>query len=202
MLMHIHPVDPQPRLINQVADTLRRGGVIIYPTDTIYAMGCDIHHPGAIERICRIKQVNPLKATFSFIFRDLSHISDYTKSIDNSTFRLLKQYLPGPFTFILNAGKAVPKLLHNKRSTVGIRIPDNRICLHLIEALGNPIITTTLPEDHTVEEYTDPEIIHDKFGSLVDIVIDGGPGGIVPSTVIDCTGDEPEVTRVGLGVFE
>jgi tRNA threonylcarbamoyl adenosine modification protein (Sua5/YciO/YrdC/YwlC family) len=198
--MHIHPENPQPRLINQVADTLRKSGVIIYPTDTIYGMGCDIHQPRAIERICRIKQVDPLKATFSFIFRDLSHISDYTKSIDNSTFRLLKQYLPGPFTFILNAGKAVPKLLHNKRSTIGIRIPDNRICLYLTETLGNPLITTTLPGD-MVEEYTDPEIIHEKFGSLVDIVIDGGPGGIIPSTVIDCTGDEPAVTREGLGDF-
>lgn len=199
--MHIHPVDPQPRLIRQAVECLRGGGVIVYPTDTIYGMGCDIHQPGAIERICRIKQIDPRKASFSFIFRDLSHISDYTRSIDNSTFRLLKQYLPGPFTFILKAGKTVPKLLHNKRSTIGIRIPDNPICLHLLEELGNPIISTTLPGE-IVEEYTDPEIIHEKFSSLVDVVIDGGIGGMIPSTVIDCTEGEPQLIREGLGIFE
>ncbi|HEY5408543.1 MAG TPA: L-threonylcarbamoyladenylate synthase [Ginsengibacter sp.] len=198
MLLHIHPQNPQPRLLKQVADCLKSGGVIIYPTDTIYGLGCDIYHPKAIERICKIKNLDPQKAQLSFICRDLSHLSDYTKSIDTPLYRLLKNYLPGPYTFILPASKAVPKLLKSKKDTVGIRVPDNVICSLILETLGNPILSASLPDD-MIEEYTDPEIIYDKFGKLVDYVIDGGIGGIVPSTVVDCTTDEWTVTRQGLG---
>ena len=198
MLLRIHPQNPQQRLLNQVADCLKSGGVIIYPTDTIYGLGCDIYHPKAIERICQIKNIDPQKAQLSFICRDLSHLSDYTKSIDTPLYRVLKNYLPGPYTFILPASKEVPKLLKSKKDTVGIRVPDNVICSSILETLGNPILSASLP-GHMVEEYTDPEIIYEKFGKLVDYVIDGGVGGIVPSTVIDCTTDEWTVIRQGLG---
>jgi tRNA threonylcarbamoyl adenosine modification protein (Sua5/YciO/YrdC/YwlC family) len=198
MLLRIHPQNPQPRLLSQVADCLKSGGIIIYPTDTIYGLGCDIYQPKAIERICKIKNIDPQKARLSFICRDLSHLSDYTKSIDTPLYRVLKNYLPGPYTFILPASKAVPKLLKSKKDTVGIRVPDNVICSSVLETLGNPILSASLPGD-MVEEYTDPEIIHEKFGKLVDYVVDGGVGGIIPSTVIDCTTDEWIVTRQGLG---
>lgn len=198
MLLSIHPQNPQPRLLGQVADCLKNGGIIIYPTDTIYGLGCDIYHPKAIERICKIKNIDPQKAQLSFICRDLSHLSDYTKSIDTPLYRVLKNYLPGPYTFILPASKEVPKLLKSKKDTVGLRIPDNVICSSVLEALGNPLLSASLPGD-MVEEYTDPEVIYDKFGKLVDYVIDGGMGGIVPSTVIDCTTDEWIIKRQGLG---
>ena len=147
MILEIHPRNPQPRLIKQVAESLRKGGIIIYPTDTIYGLGCDIHRPDAIEKICRIKNIEPSKAHFSFICRDLSHLSDYTKSIDTPLYRILKHHLPGPFTFILPASKQVPKILQNKKSTIGIRVPDNEICRQILEELGNPIISTSLPGD-------------------------------------------------------
>ena len=200
MLLKIHPHNPQPRLITQVVECLKRGGVIVYPTDTIYGLGCDIFHPKAIEKICQIKQIDPVKAQLSFICRDLSHLSDYTKSIDTPIYRLLKSHLPGPFTFILPAGKAVPKLLQTKKSTVGLRIPDNLICASIIEELNHPILSVSLPGE-MVEEYTDPEVIFKKFGKLVDLVVDGGIGGMVPSTIIDCTGEEPVVNRQGAGLF-
>jgi tRNA threonylcarbamoyl adenosine modification protein (Sua5/YciO/YrdC/YwlC family) len=184
--------------LSQVADCLKSGGIIIYPTDTIYGLGCDIYHPKAIERICKIKNIDPQKAQLSFICRDLSHLSDYTKSIDTPLYRVLKNYLPGPYTFILPASKAVPKLLKSKKDTVGIRVPNNVICSSILETLGNPILSASLPGE-MVEEYTDPEIIYEKFGKLVDYVIDGGVGGIVPSTVVDCTTEEWIVTRQGLG---
>jgi tRNA threonylcarbamoyl adenosine modification protein (Sua5/YciO/YrdC/YwlC family) len=198
MLLHIHPQNPQQRLLREVADCLKEGGVIIYPTDTIYGLGCDIYQPKAIERICKIKNIDPVKAKLSFICRDLSHLSDYTKSIDTPLYRVLKNYLPGPYTFILPASKQVPKILKSKKDTVGLRVPDNPICNGILATLGNPILSASLPGE-MVEEYTDPEIIHEKFGKLVDYVIDGGPGGIVPSTVIDCTTDEWNVIRQGLG---
>jgi tRNA threonylcarbamoyl adenosine modification protein (Sua5/YciO/YrdC/YwlC family) len=198
MLLRIHHQNPQPRLLNQVVDCLKNGGVIIYPTDTIYGLGCDIYQPKAIERICKIKNLDPQKAQLSFICRDLSHLSDYTKSIDTPLYRVLKNYLPGPYTFILPASKAVPKLLKSKKDTVGIRVPDNVICGSILETLGNPILSASLPGE-MVEEYTDPEIIYDKFGKLVDFVIDGGVGGIIPSTVIDCTTEDWTVIRQGLG---
>lgn len=202
MLLHIHPDNPQQRNIDTVVETLRKGGVIIYPTDTIYGIGCDITNPSAIERVCRIKGVDPKKAQFSFVCSDLSHISDYVKSIDTPTFRLLKNALPGPYTFILNAGKQVPKLLQTKKATVGIRVPDNEICRMIVAQLGNPIMSTSLPTDEDVEYYTDPEIMHDRFEKLVDIVIDAGFGSIQASTVIDCTSGAPELLREGAGDWE
>lgn len=198
MLIQIHPKDPQPRLVKQVADCLRDGGVIIYPTDTIYGLGCDINQHKAVERISKIKNADPQKTQLSFICRDLSHLSDYTKSIDTPLYRLLKRYLPGPYTFILPASKQVPKILQSKKSTIGLRVPDNNICHHVLDELGNPILSASLPGD-MVEEYTDPEVIYEKFGDKVDFVIDGGIGGMVPSTIVDCTGEEWIITRQGLG---
>jgi tRNA threonylcarbamoyl adenosine modification protein (Sua5/YciO/YrdC/YwlC family) len=198
MLIHVHPQNPQQRLLRQIADVLRSGGVIIYPTDTIYGLGCDIQQQKAVERICRIKGVDPQKAQLSFICHDLSHLSGYAKQLGTPVYRTLKQYLPGPYTFILGASKQVPKLLKTKKDTVGIRVPDNTIARCIVEELGNPILSASLPGEY-VEEYTDPEIIHEKFGNLVDLVIDGGIGGIVPSTVIDFTSDEPLLVRQGAG---
>jgi tRNA threonylcarbamoyl adenosine modification protein (Sua5/YciO/YrdC/YwlC family) len=198
MLLSIHPENPQPRLINQVVECLKDGGIIIYPTDTIYGLGCDIFHPKAIERICQIKNVDPKKAQLSFICRDLSHLSDYTKSIDTPLYRVLKNCLPGPFTFILPASKQVPKILKSKKETIGLRVPDNVICMAILDAMNSPILSASLPGE-MVEEYTNPEIIYETFGKQVDFVIDGGPGGIIPSTIVDCTGDEWLVTRQGLG---
>jgi len=198
LLIQIHPDNPQPRLIKQVAECLKDGGVIIYPTDTIYGLGCDIMQHKAVERICKIKNIDPQKAQLSFICRDLSHLSDYTKSIGTPLYRMLKSYLPGPYTFILPASKQVPKILQSKKSTIGLRVPGNTICQHILEALGNPILSASLPGD-MVEEYTDPEVIHEKFEHLVDMVIDGGIGGVIPSTIIDSTTDEWMITRQGLG---
>lgn len=198
MLLHIHPQNPQGRLLSQVADCLKNGGIIIYPTDTIYGLGCDIFHPEAVKRICQIKNVDPQKAMLSFICRDLSHLSDYTKSIDTPLYRVLKNHLPGPYTFILPASKQVPKILKSKKDTIGLRVPNNVICSAILTTLENPILSASLPGE-MVEEYTDPEIIYEKFGNLVDYVIDGGPGGIIPSTVVDCTSEDWVVTRQGLG---
>jgi tRNA threonylcarbamoyl adenosine modification protein (Sua5/YciO/YrdC/YwlC family) len=200
MLLHIHPDNPQPRLIKQLAECLRDGGIIIYPTDTVYGIGCDILQPKAIEKICRIKNVDPAKAQLSFICKDLSHLSDYTKSIDTPLYRILKSHLPGPFTFILPASKQVPKILQSKKSTIGLRVPDNNICRDLGDALGNPILSASLPGE-MVEDYTDPDVIFENFKDRVDFVIDGGVGGMVPSTIVDCTTDNWEVLRQGMGEF-
>jgi tRNA threonylcarbamoyl adenosine modification protein (Sua5/YciO/YrdC/YwlC family) len=201
MLINVHPVNPQPRLIKQIVDCLKSGGIIVYPTDTIYGLGCDIFQPAAIERICQLKNLNPLKAQLSFICKDLSHLSDFTKNIDTPLFRTLKSHLPGPFTFILPASKQVPKLLQTKKSTIGIRIPNNEICMQILEALGNPIISTSLPGEF-VEDYTDPEIIQQNIGNKVDLIVDGGIGGTEPSTIVDCSTDDWQVVRQGLGQFE
>ncbi|HEY4062416.1 MAG TPA: L-threonylcarbamoyladenylate synthase [Puia sp.] len=201
MLLHLHPDNPQPRNVRTIVECLLDGGVIIYPTDTIYGLGCDIFQHKAVERICRIKQVDPAKAQLSFICYDLSDLSSYTKSISTPLYRLLKNYLPGPYTFILPASKQVPKLLKSKKDTIGLRVPDNTIARSLIRELGHPILSSSLPGD-MVEDYTDPEIMQEKFENLVDIVVDGGIGGTVPSTIVDCTGDEPVVTRKGLGEWE
>jgi tRNA threonylcarbamoyl adenosine modification protein (Sua5/YciO/YrdC/YwlC family) len=198
MLLRIHPDDPQPRHIKTVVDILQRGGVIIYPTDTIYGLGCDILQPGAIERISRIKKVDPRKAQLSFVCPDLSHLSDYAKQLSNSTYRILKEHLPGPYTFILPASKMVPKILQSKKDTIGLRIPDNKIARAIVEELGRPVLSASLPGE-MIEDYTDPEIMHENFMNEVDIVIDGGIGGTVPSTVIDCTKDKYEVIRMGAG---
>lgn len=201
MLINVHPLNPQPRLIKQIVDCLKSGGIIVYPTDTIYGLGCDIFQPAAIEKICQLKNLNPLKAQLSFICKDLSHLSDFTKNIDTPLFRTLKSHLPGPFTFILPASKQVPKLLQTKKSTIGIRIPDNEICKQILEALGNPIISTSLPGEF-VEDYTDPEIIQQNIGHKVDLVVDGGIGGTEPSTIVDCSTDDWQVVRQGSGQFE
>lgn len=204
MLLHIHPDNPQPRNIQIVVDTLKDGGVIIYPTDTIYGLGCDIYNTKAIERIARIKNLDPKKANFSFVCSDLSHLSDYSKSISTPVFRVLKNALPGPYTFILPASKEVPKLLKSKKDTVGIRVPDHKITQEIVKQLGHPIMSVSLPMDENidVEYYSDPEIIYTIFEHLVDIVIDGGIGGIVPSTIIDCTSGSPELVREGAGEWE
>lgn len=201
MLLHIHPENPQPRLVKQVVECLKDGGVIIYPTDTIYGIGCDISQHKAIERICKIKNVDPQKAQLSFICKDLSNMSDYTKSIDTPLYRMLKTYLPGPYTFILPASKQVPKILQSKKSTIGLRVPDNIICQNFLGELGNPILSASLPGD-MVEEYTDPEVMYERFETQVDLVIDGGIGGMIPSTIIDCTTSEWTVIREGLGEWE
>jgi tRNA threonylcarbamoyl adenosine modification protein (Sua5/YciO/YrdC/YwlC family) len=200
MLLHLHPVNPQIRNIRMLVECLLDGGVIVYPTDTIYGLGCDIFQGKAIGRICRIKGVDPAKAQLSFICHDLSDLSNYTKSISTPLYRLLKTHLPGPYTFILPASKQVPKILKSRKDTIGLRIPDNIIARALVRELGHPILSSSLPGD-VIEEYTDPEMIEAKFDSLVDIIIDGGIGGILPSTVVDCTGDEPVVIRKGLGEF-
>lgn len=201
MLLHVHPVDPQPRHIKTIVKCLQEGGIIIYPTDTLYGLGCDIFQHKAVERIARIKNIDPQKSNFSFVCYDLSHLSTYTKSIDTPLYRILKTYLPGPYTFILPSSKEVPKILKSKKNTVGIRVPDNNIARMIVNELGHPILSTTLP-GNMVEDYTDPEIMEGNFGKLVDIVVDGGIGGMVPSTVVDCTGAEPVLLRKGLGAWE
>lgn len=198
MLLTVHPENPQPRHIKTIVDCLQKGGIIIYPTDTIYGLGCDILHQKAVERICRIKNVDPKKAQLSFICADLSHLSDYAKQLPTTTFRLLKEYLPGPYTFILPASKMVPKILQSKKDTIGLRIPDNKIALAIVNELGRPVLSASLPGE-MVEDYTDPEIMHENFRNEVDIVVNGGIGGTVPSTVIDCTKEEYEIIRQGAG---
>lgn len=201
MLLQIHPDNPQPRQLKTVVDCLLSGGIIIYPTDTIYGLGADIFQSKAIERICRIKNIEPAKAQLSFICHNLGDLSKYTKPISTSIFRLLKSYLPGPYTFLLPASREVPKILKNKKDTIGLRIPGNKISQAIVEQLGHPILSASLPGE-IVEEYTDPKWIYEKFHKLVDMVIDAGIGGIVPSTIIDCTGDTPLVTREGLGEWK
>ncbi|HEY6083104.1 MAG TPA: L-threonylcarbamoyladenylate synthase [Chitinophagaceae bacterium] len=202
MLLPLHPLNPNPRNLKMIVECLKDGGVIIYPTDTVYGMGCDIFHQKAVERICRIKQIDPKKAQLSFICHDLSHLADFAKAVDTPLFRLLKRSLPGPFTFILPASKQVPKLLKAKKNTVGIRVPDNLVCRTIVKELGNPVMNTSLPEEEYVEDYTDPEIIHERFNDLVDIVVDGGIGGMIPSTIVDCTSGSPVILREGLGKLE
>lgn len=198
MLIRIHPENPQERLIRQVVGILKQGGIVIYPTDTIYGLGCDIYQHKAIERICRIKNVEPHKANLSFVCYDLSDLSNYARQLDTPVYRTLKQHLPGPYTFILEASKQVPKILKTKKDTVGIRVPDNKIARCIVQELGNPILSATLPGEY-VEDYTDPEIIHDKFEKLVDSVIDGGIGGMVPSTIVDFSKGKAELIREGAG---
>ena len=201
MILTIHPQDPQDRLIKKAAEVLRAGGVIIYPTDTVYGFGCDIFHPKAIERICRIKGIDPQKANLSFVCSDLSDLSKYAKSISTPQYRFIKNLIPGPFTFILPASKEVPKILKSKKDTIGLRVPDHNITHAIAAELGHPILSSSLPGD-MVEEYTDPEYIHEKFEKLVDLVIDGGIGGMEYSTIFDMTGEEPVVMRQGIGLIK
>lgn len=200
--IHIHPKTPEPRKIAHVVAALRNGAVIIYPTDTIYGMGCDIHNARAVERVARIKGIKPQKNEFSFICYDLSHIADYAK-VDNQAFKIMKRLLPGPYTFILRASNRVPTLLNTNKKTVGIRVPDHEIPRQIVHQLGNPIITTTIKDEDEIIEYpTDPELIFERFQHQVDIVIDGGYGGNIPSTIINAVDDDFEVIRQGLGVID
>jgi len=203
MLIKIYPENPNQKAIEQAVEILKKGGIIIYPTDTVYGLGCDITNQKAIERICKIRGIKPEKANFSFICSDLSHISDFIKPIDTTVFRLLKKALPGPFTFIFNANNNVPKLLSSNKKTVGIRVPDNNIAREIVKVLGNPILSTSIKDDDELIEYsTDPELIHEKYEDLVDLVIDGGYGDNEASTVVDCTMGDFEVIREGKGILE
>jgi tRNA threonylcarbamoyl adenosine modification protein (Sua5/YciO/YrdC/YwlC family) len=199
MLVSVHPDNPQQRIIQQIAGCLRDGGVVIYPTDTVYGLGCDIFQSKAVERICRIKGIDPAKANLSFVCSDLSDLSKYAKAITTPQYRFIKQYIPGPFTFILPASKEVPKMLKSKKNTIGLRVPDHTITHAIAAALGHPILSSSLPGE-MVEEYTDPEIIHARFSKLVDMVVDGGIGGLEYSTVVDMTEEQPKIIRQGLGV--
>ncbi|HTN21331.1 MAG TPA: L-threonylcarbamoyladenylate synthase [Pelobium sp.] len=203
MLIRVYEENPNEKILEQIVTVLKKGGIIIYPTDTVYGLGCDITNHKAIERIAQLRGIKPEKANFSFICYDLSHIADFIKPIDNATFRVIKKALPGPFTFIFNANNNVPKLLASKKKTVGIRVPDNNIARQIVKMLGNPILSTSIRDDDEILEYTtDPELIHEKYEDKVDLVIDGGYGDNQASTVIDCTNGEFEVIREGKGVLE
>ncbi len=198
ILIRMHPENPAERQVRQIVEILKEEGVIIYPTDTVYGIGCDIYKPKAIERVAQIKGIKPEKANFSIICYDLSHISDFTRPIDNNIFKLMKRNLPGPFTFILEANINVPKILKSNRKSIGIRVPDNKIIREIVKELDNPIITTSLKTNDEIIEYnTDPELIFEEYRNLVDAVIDGGYGGLVASTVVDCTVNPPEIVRMG-----
>jgi len=203
MLTPINADNPQGRLIQKMVDILEDGGVIIYPTDTVYGIGCDITNKNAVERVARIRGIDPAKAMFSFICQDISQVTEYSKTISNDVFRVMKHNLPGPFTFILNSNNKTPKILKNRKETIGVRIIDNNIVDALVRGLGRPILTASVKsDDATTEYYTDPADIDQRYGKLVDAVIDGGPGGNEPSTVILCTGNEAEVYREGVGVLK
>jgi tRNA threonylcarbamoyl adenosine modification protein (Sua5/YciO/YrdC/YwlC family) len=203
MLIRLYNENPKMKDILKAVEILRNGGVIIYPTDTIYGIGCDITKPKAVERVARIKNTRPDKPDLSFIFYDLSHISDYCKPIPNPIFKLIKKNLPGPFTFVLNANSNVPKLFKNSKKSIGIRVPDNNIIREIVKELGNPVLSTSVHDDDEINEYiTDPELIHEKYANLVDLVIDGGYGDNIPSTVLDCTSGEPTLLRIGKGILK
>jgi len=203
MLLKIHPDNPNPRHIQTVLDCLNDGGIIIYPTDTVYGIGCDIYKTKAVEKIALIKGIKKEKANFSFICSNLSHISDFTRPINNEVYKMMKRNLPGPFTFILEANNKVPKLFQSKKKTVGIRVPDSNIINEIVQKLGNPIMSSSVyDEDEIIEYTTDPQLIYEKYGHLVDIVIDGGFGDNLPSTIVDCTQDEITVIREGKGILQ
>ncbi len=201
-LIKLYEDNPNPKEVKKVVDVLKSGGLVIYPSDTVYALGCDITHKGALERIAKIKGVKLEKANFSFICEDLSNLSDYVKQIDSSTFKLLKRALPGPYTFILPGNNNLPSVFKKKKE-VGIRVPDNAIAQAIVRALGNPIVSMSIKDEDEVIEYTtDPELILEKWSHLVEIVVDGGYGGNIASTVIDLTGDVPQLIRAGKGSLE
>jgi tRNA threonylcarbamoyl adenosine modification protein (Sua5/YciO/YrdC/YwlC family) len=202
LLIRLYEENPNPKQINQVVEVLKKGGIIIYPTDTVYGLGCDITNNAAMERVARLKNINLEKANLSFICYDLSNLSDYTRQIDTPTYKILKRALPGPYTFILEGNNRLPKVFKSKK-TVGIRIPDNNIIREIIRQLGNPIVSTSIyDEDELLEYTTDPELIYEKWKDLVDLVIDGGFGGNIPSTIVDLTKDELEVVRAGKGSLD
>ncbi|MDA0974055.1 MAG: L-threonylcarbamoyladenylate synthase [Bacteroidetes bacterium] len=203
MLVEIHPDNPQEHRLDEAVKVLKSGGLIIYPTDTIYAIGCDINHQKAVEKMAQIKGVKMEQANFSLICYDLSHLSNYAKPLDSSVFKLMKRSLPGPYTFILPASKSVPRLFTSKKKTIGIRVPDNDLARSIVLKLGNPMVSTSVHDDDEVLEYTtDPELIYDRYKDKVDMVISSGFGKNVASTVFDCTGEEPVVIRQGAGDTE
>ena len=200
MLIQIHPENPDPRQIKKVVECLKDGGIIIYPTDTVYGFGCDVNNKRAMEKLCRLKGVSIKKHNLAFVCYDLSHIADFTKHLETSTYKLMKKALPGPFTFILNANSSIPKLFKNKKKEIGIRIPNNNIPREIVKELGNPIVTTSVKNDDMILEYsTDPELIHEYFQNKVDMVISGGYGDSTPSTIVKCTDGYPEIIRKGKG---
>lgn len=200
MIIKLYEDNPNPRDILEIVKILKDGGVIVYPTDTLYAFGCDITNAKAVEKICAIKNIDPVKMPLSFVCSNISHVSNYS-FIDNKLFKILKSCLPGPFTFLLKGNSNLPKLF-KKKNVVGIRIPDNKIALAIVEALGNPILSSSVPINGDEIEYsTDPELIEEFFGNRVDCVIDAGIGEVEPSTIIDCTGDEIEIKRKGKGIW-
>ncbi len=203
MLLHIHPENPEERKIKIVTECLKDGGIVIYPTDTVYSLGCDINNHQAIEKMSRIKNIDVKSANYSLVCYDLSHLSDFVFSIDTPLYRVMKKSLPGAFTFILKANSNVPKIFKSKKKTVGIRVPDNKICRMIVKELGNPITSTSIHDIYDYDDYiTDAEEIYKLFEKRVDIVIDGGYGHRTPSTVLDCSDGEINVVRQGLGIFE
>ena len=201
MLLEIHPVNPQEKYINQIVESLNQGGVVIFPTDTVYAIGCSLYQHKAVERIARIKGIRTDKAKFSILTDGMSNLSEFTKPINNHIFRLMKKVLPGPYTFILPASSKVPGIFESKKKTIGFRVPDNLILQMIISKLGHPLVSTSLhsDDDDYLEYVVNAELIYEKYENLVDFVIDGGPGGIEPSTVLDCTSDDVEIIREGKG---
>jgi tRNA threonylcarbamoyl adenosine modification protein (Sua5/YciO/YrdC/YwlC family) len=198
MLLAIHPVDPENRKVQEVANVLQKGGVIAYPTDTVYGLGCDMNQAKAIERICRIRRLDPQKALLTLICSDISQAAQYASQIDNDIFRLMKKNLPGPFTFILRAGHKLPRTLKNRKGTIGVRIPDHKITQAILSFLPTPMLSASLHSEAGMLEYeNDPYLIHEQFSNQVDMVVDGGLGGLTHSAVVDCTGDEPQVIREG-----
>ncbi len=198
MLLRVHPENPQTKHIKRLAEILKDGGIIVFPTDSVYALGCDIYNSNAAERLAKLKGLKLKKAYFSYLFYDISMVSKYCKSLPNNIFKILKQNTPGPFTFILEAGSAIPQYLRKSRKTFGVRIPDNNIVQMLVQELGNPILTTSIHDDNEIVEYTsDPELIYDKYAKLVDAVIDGGAGNNVASTVVDCSAGKIDIVREG-----
>lgn len=201
--IRLYEENPDPRRVRQIVEVLRNGGIIIYPTDTVYGLGCDITNQRAVEKICKIKGINPKKHNFSFVCADLSNIAQYTRVISKPVFKMMKKGLPGPFTFILEASSHVPKILHSNKKTVGIRVPNHGVPRAIVEELGFPILSTSIhDEDEVIEYSTDPELIFEKYQNQVDVVIDGGYGSNVPSTILDCTGEEVVLVREGLGQME
>lgn len=202
MLLNIHPDNPDPKRMAQVVDVLRNGGVIIYPTDTVYSIGCDLMNVKAVARVAQLKGLKPEKANFSLICYDLSHISEYAR-IETADYKLMKKHLPGAFTFILNGSSKLPKIFKTKKKEVGIRVPDHHIARELVAKLGNPLIATSVhDEDEVIEYTTDPELIHEKYGNQVDLVINGGYGNNEASTIVDLTSGEPLIVRQGIGVLD
>lgn len=202
-LLRIYSENPEQKKIRKVSEAMKDGAVVIYPTDTVYALGCDLYNQKALDRIAKLKSYNSQKPIFSIICQDISQVSQYTKVIPNEIFKILKKALPGPYTFVLEANNKIPKALNQNRKTIGVRVPENDVCLSLVRELGNPMITTSIKDDDAIVEYiTDPQMIYEHFNNKVDFVIDGGISGNVPSSVIDCTSGEPLLERKGLGSLE